>query len=78
MVNIASTGGVKGRPGLTWYSASKAGAINATQSLAHEFADHQIVSEHSMAGLDIDIDPDPDLPQSSASTAFAPSLARLR
>ncbi|GFZ44442.1 hypothetical protein JCM24511_02164 [Saitozyma sp. JCM 24511] len=42
MVNIASTGGVKGRPGLTWYSASKAGAINATQSLAHEFADHQI------------------------------------
>lgn len=60
MVNIASTGGVKGRPGLTWYSASKAGAINATQSLAHEFAAHQIVSEHSAPLLDTEIKPDPD------------------
>jgi NAD(P)-dependent dehydrogenase (short-subunit alcohol dehydrogenase family) len=78
MVNIASTGGVKGRPGLTWYSASKAGAINATQSLAHEFAGQQIVSEHGMARIDADLEPDRDLLQCSASIAFAPSLARLR
>ncbi|KAK1922507.1 toluenesulfonate zinc-independent alcohol dehydrogenase TsaC [Papiliotrema laurentii] len=42
MVNISSTGGVKGRPGLTWYSASKAAVISVTQSLAHEFASDQV------------------------------------
>lgn len=45
MVNVASTGGVKGRPGLTWYSASKAGAISVTQSMAHEFGPEGIVSD---------------------------------
>ena len=44
VINIASTGGVRGRPGLTWYSASKAAAISVTQSLAQEFAAEQIVS----------------------------------
>ncbi|KAI5474789.1 DNA-directed RNA polymerase III subunit RPC2 [Pseudohyphozyma bogoriensis] len=42
VINIASTGGVKGRPGLTWYSASKAACISVTQTLAIEFAPSQL------------------------------------
>jgi 3-oxoacyl-[acyl-carrier protein] reductase len=50
VVNISSTGGVKGRPGLTWYSASKAAANSVTQSLAQEFANDQIVSKLAFTG----------------------------
>lgn len=41
-VNVASTAGVRPRPGLVWYNASKAAVINATKSLAVEYAPKQI------------------------------------
>ena len=41
-VNIASTAGVRPRPNLTWYNASKGAVITATRSLAIELAPAQI------------------------------------
>ena len=41
-VNIASTAGLRPRPGLTWYNASKAAVINATKTMAVEFAKDNI------------------------------------
>jgi len=41
-VNIASTAGIRPRPGLTWYNASKAAVINGTKTLAVEYAKDKI------------------------------------
>lgn len=41
-VSIASTAGIRPRPGLTWYNASKAAVINATKTMAVEFAKDKI------------------------------------
>jgi len=41
-INIASTAGIRPRPGLTWYNASKAAASNATKSMAVEYAKDKI------------------------------------
>ncbi|KAI3390358.1 hypothetical protein diail_9950 [Diaporthe ilicicola] len=41
-ISVASTAGVRPRPGLTWYNASKAAAINATKSMAVEYGPKQI------------------------------------
>jgi NAD(P)-dependent dehydrogenase (short-subunit alcohol dehydrogenase family) len=41
-VNIASTAGIRPRPGLTWYNSSKAAVINATKTMAVEFAKDNI------------------------------------
>lgn len=41
-VAIASTAGIRPRPGLTWYNASKAAVINATRTLAVEYAKDKI------------------------------------
>jgi len=41
-VNIASTAGIRPRPGLTWYNASKAAVINATRTMAVEYAKDKI------------------------------------
>nr|POE49302.1 4-formylbenzenesulfonate dehydrogenase tsac1/tsac2 [Quercus suber] len=41
-VNIASTAGIRPRPGLVWYNASKAAVINATKALAVEYAKDKI------------------------------------
>ncbi|PHH69355.1 hypothetical protein CDD82_7817 [Ophiocordyceps australis] len=41
-IQIASTGGVRPRPGLTWYNATKAAVINATRTLAIEYGPKQI------------------------------------
>jgi len=38
ILNIASTAGVRPRPGLTWYNASKGWVITATRSMAAELA----------------------------------------
>lgn len=38
ILNIASTLGVRSRPGLSWYGASKGWVINATRSMAVELA----------------------------------------
>ncbi|KAK3720338.1 hypothetical protein LTR37_003749 [Vermiconidia calcicola] len=42
MVTIASTAGIRPRPGLTWYNASKAAVINATRTMAVEYAKDNI------------------------------------
>jgi 3-oxoacyl-[acyl-carrier protein] reductase len=41
-VNIASTAGLRPRPGLTWYNASKGAAITMTKSMAVELAPDRI------------------------------------
>ncbi|KAI0912477.1 3-oxoacyl-reductase [Ustulina deusta] len=41
-VQIASTAGVRPRPRLTWYNASKAAVINATKAMAVEYGPYQI------------------------------------
>ncbi|KAI6849275.1 hypothetical protein KC367_g5632 [Hortaea werneckii] len=41
-VNIASTAGIRPRPGLTWYNASKAAVITATKTMAVEYASDNI------------------------------------
>ena len=42
IINICSIGGIRPRPGLTWYSASKGAAIVATKSIALEVAEDGI------------------------------------
>ncbi|KAM3520781.1 hypothetical protein MY4038_009284 [Beauveria bassiana] len=41
-IQVASTAGIRPRPGLTWYNASKGAAITATKSLAVEYGPKQI------------------------------------
>ncbi len=41
-ITIASTAGVRPRPGLTWYNGSKGAAIVTSRSLAAELAPHNI------------------------------------
>lgn len=38
MINIASVTGIRSRPGMTWYNASKAAVLSITQSMAAELA----------------------------------------
>ena len=42
ILNVASTGGVRPRPGLTWYNASKGWMIAATRGMAIELAPYGI------------------------------------
>jgi len=42
IINIASTAGVRPRPGLTWYNGSKGAAITLTKSMAVELAPDNI------------------------------------
>ena len=42
MINIASIGATRPRPGLVWYNASKAAVANATKGLAAEYGDKNI------------------------------------
>ncbi|KAE8444481.1 hypothetical protein EG329_000465 [Mollisiaceae sp. DMI_Dod_QoI] len=42
IINIASIGATRPRPGLVWYNASKAAVANATKGLAAEYGDKQI------------------------------------
>jgi len=42
IVNIASTAGINGAPGMVHYGAAKAGVINLTKSLANGWAQHNI------------------------------------
>ncbi|MEQ8828642.1 MAG: glucose 1-dehydrogenase [Alphaproteobacteria bacterium] len=41
-LNIASTAGIRPRPGLVWYNSSKSAAIGVTRSMAIELAAEQI------------------------------------
>ncbi|KAF4311541.1 Short-chain dehydrogenase/reductase SDR [Botryosphaeria dothidea] len=42
MINIASVGATRPRPGLVWYNASKGAVWNATKGLASEYGAHGI------------------------------------
>ncbi|KAF1960213.1 oxidoreductase ucpA [Byssothecium circinans] len=42
IINIASIGASRPRPGLVWYNASKGAIANATKGLAAEYGPHQI------------------------------------
>ncbi|KAF2471562.1 oxidoreductase ucpA [Lindgomyces ingoldianus] len=42
IINIASVGATRPRPGLVWYNASKGAIWNATKGLAAEYGAHQI------------------------------------
>jgi len=42
IINIASTAGVRPRPGLTWYNGTKGAVISITRSMAVELADRKI------------------------------------
>ncbi|GAB3626389.1 3-ketoacyl-ACP reductase [Pandoraea terrae] len=42
MINIASTAGVRPRPGLVWYNGSKGAVITASKAMAAEFGPHNI------------------------------------
>ncbi|HUV44912.1 MAG TPA: glucose 1-dehydrogenase [Dehalococcoidales bacterium] len=42
IINISSTAGIKGSPGMAHYGAAKAGVINLTKSLANAWAQHNI------------------------------------
>src|SRR6201985_2332569 len=42
IVNVASTAGVRPRPGLTWYNGSKGAAISLTKAMAIELAPENI------------------------------------
>jgi 3-oxoacyl-[acyl-carrier protein] reductase len=42
VINIASVAAIRPRPGMTWYSASKAAVITITQSMAAELAPDNI------------------------------------
>lgn len=42
IINTASTAGLRPRPGLTWYNASKGAVITMTKSMAVELAPHKI------------------------------------
>ncbi|KAF2199697.1 3-ketoacyl-reductase-like protein [Delitschia confertaspora ATCC 74209] len=42
VINIASVGATRPRPGLVWYNASKGAVYNATKGLAAEYGPHQI------------------------------------
>ncbi|MBT4262971.1 MAG: SDR family oxidoreductase [Deltaproteobacteria bacterium] len=42
ILNIASTGGVRPRPGLVWYNSSKGAVISLTRSMAIELAPEKI------------------------------------
>jgi 3-oxoacyl-[acyl-carrier protein] reductase len=42
ILNIASTAGLRPRPGLTWYNGTKGAAITLTKSMAVELAEHRI------------------------------------
>ena len=42
IINIASTAGLRPRPGLTWYNSSKGAAITMTKSMAVELASNNI------------------------------------
>ncbi len=42
ILNIASTAGLRPRPGLTWYNGTKGAAITLTKSMAVELAGDKI------------------------------------
>ena len=51
IVNISSTAGTKGHPGMLHYSAAKAGVLSLTNNLAYNWAEHNICVNAVAPGL---------------------------
>ena len=51
IINISSTAGTKGNPGMLHYSAAKAGVLSLTNNLAYSWAKHNICVNALAPGL---------------------------
>lgn len=51
IINVSSTAGTKGNPGLLHYSAAKAGVLSLTNNLAYSWAKHNICVNAVVPGL---------------------------
>jgi 3-oxoacyl-[acyl-carrier protein] reductase len=81
-INVASTAGVRPRPGLTWYNGSKGAVIAITKSMAAELADRNIRvcgvnPVMGETGLTADFLPEGDTPQARAKVIAGIPLGRL-
>ena len=81
-INIASTAGIRPRPGLTWYSATKGAVITMTKSMAVELAPDNIRANAinpvvSATGLLKDFLPGEDTPEARAKFVATIPLGRM-
>jgi len=81
-INIASTAGIRPRPGLTWYAASKGAVITMTKSMAVELAPDNIRANAinpvvSATGLLKDFLPGEDTPETRAKFVASIPLGRM-
>ncbi len=81
-INIASTAGLRPRPGLTWYAATKGAVITMTKSMAVELAPDNIRANAinpvvSATGLLKDFLPGPDTPEARARFVATIPLGRM-
>jgi 3-oxoacyl-[acyl-carrier protein] reductase len=82
IINIASTAGVRPRPGLTWYNGSKGAVITLTKSMAVELAPRNIRVNAinpvmGETGLLTQFMGQPDTPENRAKFIAGIPLARL-
>lgn len=81
-INIASTAGIRPRPGLTWYAATKGAVITMTKSMAVELAPDNIRANAinpvvSATGLLKDFLPGEDTPEMRAKFVATIPLGRM-
>lgn len=81
-INIASTAGIRPRPGLTWYAATKGAVITMTKSMAVELAPDNIRANAinpvvSDTGLLKDFLPGEDTPEIRAKFVATIPLGRM-
>ena len=81
-INIASTAGIRPRPGLTWYAATKGAVITMTKSMAVELAPDNIRANAinpvvSATGLLKDFLPGEDTPEARAKFVATIPLGRM-
>ncbi len=81
-INIASTAGIRPRPGLTWYAATKGAVITMTKSMAVELAPDNIRVNAinpvvSATGLLKDFLPGEDTPETRARFVATIPLGRM-
>ncbi len=81
-INIASTAGIRPRPGLTWYAATKGAVITMTKAMAIELAPDNIRANAinpvvSATGLLKDFLPGEDTPETRAKFVASIPLGRM-
>jgi 3-oxoacyl-[acyl-carrier protein] reductase len=82
IINISSTAGIRPRPGLTWYNATKGAVNTATQAMAQEFARdnirvNAICPVMSATGLLTEFMGGPDTPETRARFVSTIPLGRM-